>query len=88
MPTRRGHNKSCESEGISPKICDKTNEWMDAPAKEGGGCTHREKRHSSIDCVKWALSNPKEARERYRACQIHRQEDRETDRCGSESLQE
>jgi hypothetical protein len=89
MPSRREHNKKCESKGISPEVCNTTNEWMDAPAKAGGGCTHREKRHSPIDCVKWALSgNPKEAIGRYNACQVHRQADKETDRCGSESLQE
>jgi hypothetical protein len=88
MPNRQEHNKRCESKGISPKVCDKTNAWMDDPSKDGGGCTHREKRHSSVDCLRWALSNPKEAKERYSACQIHRDVDRETDSCHSESLQE
>ena len=89
MPARREHNKDCESKGISSRVCNKTNEWMDAPSTEGGGCAHREKRHGSVDCVKWALSgNPREAPERYRACQAHREMDRKTDRCGSESLEE
>jgi len=89
MPARKEHNQDCENKGISPKVCEETNQWMDAPAKEGGGCAHREKHHSPVDCVKWALSgNPREARERYRACQAHREADKKTDRCGSESLQE
>lgn len=88
MPTRREHNKRCESKGISSRICDKTNEWMDAPSRDGGGCAHREKRHSSVNCLQWALLNPKEAKQRYDACQIHREADRETDSCGSESLRE
>ena len=39
-------------------------------------------------CVRWSLSakNPREAIERYHACQIHREADRKTDRCGSKSL--
>jgi hypothetical protein len=87
MKTKREHNAYCESKGVSPKICEATNQHMDAPAKEGGGCAHREKYHSSVDCVRWALSgNPKEAIERYHACQIHREADRKTDRCGSKSL--
>ena len=89
MKTKREHNAYCESKGVSPKICDITNQHMDAPAKDGGGCAHREKYHRSVDCVKWALSgNPKEVIEKYRACQIHREADRKTDRCDSKSLHE
>jgi len=61
---------------------------MDEPAKAGGGCSHREKRHGSADCFKWALANPQKFTERYRACQAHREADKKTDRCGSKSLQE
>jgi len=88
VKTRKKHNEYCESKGIDRNICDKTNEWMDNPAKKGGGCAHRKQRHSSVDCLRWSLSakNPKEAIERYRACEIHREADRKTDRCGSKSL--
>jgi len=89
MPNRREHNKDCESKGISPKVCDRTNEWMDEPVKDGGGCTHREKRHSLVDCAIWAVKgNPRESLQRYSACQAHRNMDKKTDRCSSESLQE
>jgi len=88
MPARKEHNEICQSKGISAKVCEETNQHMDAPAKEGGGCAHREQRHRTIDCVVWAAANPKEAAERYRACQVHREADRKTDRCGSESLKE
>ena len=89
MRTKKEHDDYCQSKGISQSICDKTNRWMDEPAKDGGGCVHREKRHNSVDCLRWALSgNPREAKERYSACQAHREADRKTDRCGSRSLQE
>lgn len=88
MPSRKEHDDYCKSKGISPKVCEKTNEWIDAPAKDGGGCTHREQRHRTIDCLKWAASNPRESRERYAACQAHREADRKADKCGSTSLQE
>jgi hypothetical protein len=64
---------------------------MDAPAKEICGCSHRDQRHSTVDCLEWAaksIMNPKEAVERYRACQAHREADRKTDRCGSKSLED
>ncbi len=61
---------------------------MDAPSRRGGGCAHREQRHRTIDCLTWAARNPKEAVDRYHACQVHREADRKTDRCGSKSLQE
>ena len=88
MKTKKQHNEHCESKGINRNICDKTNEWMDEPAKRGGGCAHRKQRHSSEDCLRWSLSakNPQEAVGRYLACQVHREADRETDRCGSKSL--
>ena len=88
MKTRREHNIYCESHGVTPKICDQTNKWMDAPAKKGGGCAHRKERHHLIDCIRYSLSakNKREAKERYEACQIHREADRKTDRCGSKSL--
>lgn len=88
MKTKKQHDVYCESKDINPKICDETNQWMDEPAKRGGGCAHRKERHSSVDCLKWSLSakNPREATDRYRACQVHREADRKTDRCGSESL--
>lgn len=88
MKTRKKHNEYCESKGVNRKVCNKTNKWMDEPAKEGGGCAHRKQRHSSVDCVKWTLSggNLREVKERYVACQIHREADRKTDRCDSESL--
>jgi len=91
MPTRREHNKDCQSKGISAKVCEETNQYMDAPAKEGGGCAHREQRHRTVDCVVWAAksaANPKEAVDRYHACHAHREADKKTDRCGSESLKE
>lgn len=91
MKTRKEHNVYCESKGISPKVCDQTNQYMDEPAKEGGGCAHREQRHSTVDCLKWvakSATNPKEAVEQYRACQAHREADRKTDRCGSKSLED
>ncbi|MDH5782922.1 MAG: hypothetical protein OEZ35_04570 [Candidatus Bathyarchaeota archaeon] len=88
MKTRKEHNLYCETKSIDREICDLTNEWMDEPARKGGGCAHRKQRHSSVDCLKWSLTarNLPEARERYRACQIHREADRKTDRCGSKSL--
>ena len=88
MKTRKEHNEYCESKGINRKVCDETNKWMDEPAKEGGGCAHRKQRHSSVDCVKWAFSarNVQDGIARYRACQIHREADRKTDLCDSESL--
>ena len=88
MKTRREHNEYCESKGINRKVCNETNEWMDEPAKSGGGCAHRKQRHSSTDCLKWSLSagSLREARKRYLACQIHREADRKTSRCGSKSL--
>jgi len=90
MKSRREHNRYCTSKGISPRICDDTNQWMDEPAKEVGGCVHRNQRHSSTDCLKWALSakSPREIIPRFLACQIHREADRKTDRCGSKSLYE
>jgi len=91
MKTKKEHNDYCESKGISRKICGETNQWMDEPARNGGGCAHREQRHSSMDCLKWAalsVRNPGEVGNRYRACQIHREADRKTDRCGSKSLHE
>lgn len=88
MRTRKQHNDFCESFGIDPNICDITNKWMDKPAKDGGGCSHRNKRHSSQDCFAFALKGKifSEMRNRYLACQIHREADRKTDRCGSKSL--
>ena len=88
MKTKKQHDVYCESKGIAPKICDKTNQWMDEPAKKGGGCAHRKERHGSVDCLKWSLSakNLRQAKEHYFACQVHREADRKTDRCGSKSL--
>ena len=88
MKTRKEHNVFCASKGVNPNMCDKTNRWMDEPAKKGGGCSHRKKRHSSVDCLTWALSarNLREGVARYRACQYHREADRKTDRCDSKSL--
>jgi hypothetical protein len=88
MKTRKEHNSYCTSKGIDPRICNETNQWMDDPVKEGGGCAHRKQRHGSIDCLRWALSgqNPQDTVSRYLACQIHREADRKTDRCGSEPL--
>lgn len=88
MKTRKAHNSYCMSKGISLIVCDETNQWMDEPAKDGGGCAHRKQRHGSADCLRWALTgqNPQETVSRYLACQIHREADRKTDRCGSESL--
>jgi len=88
MPNKREHDKYCKSKGISPKVCEETNIHMDRPAKEVVGCLHREERHSLLDCTTWALRSPKEAKERFRACQAHRELDRQTDRCDSESLKE
>ena len=89
MKSRKEHNVFCVSKGIHPTVCDKTNRWMDEPAKRGGGCAHRKQRHSLVDCLKWSLSsgNLREAKEHYLACQIHREADRKTDRCDSESLE-
>lgn len=88
MRTRKEHNEYCESKGIDPEICDITNRWMDEPAKEGGGCAHRRKRHSHTDCIRWSFSAKtlRDAISRYLACQTHREADRKTDRCGSKSL--
>jgi len=89
MRRRRDHNAYCEAFGVSPNVCNETNKWMDAPAKHGGGCKHREKRHSNSDCLKWSLNsdNILEGIERFfRACQIHRKADRKTDKCGSKAL--
>lgn len=54
MKTKKEHNDYCESKNIDPVICDKTNQWMDEPAKKDGGCAHREQRHGSVDCLAWA----------------------------------
>ena len=88
MRRRKEHNTYCESFGVNPIICDETNKWMDAPAKHGGGCSHREKRHSSSDCMMLALKAKTfiEGFDRYFACQIHREADRRTDKCGLGSL--
>ena len=88
MKTKKEHNEYCAFKGVDPRMCNDTNQWMDEPVKEGGGCAHRNQRHGSIDCLRWGLSakNPREAINRYLACQIHREADRITDRCGSKSL--
>jgi hypothetical protein len=88
MPTRKEHNSFCEQDGINPAVCDRTNAWMDAPARKGGGCAHREERHSSRDCLRLALSATtlQEGAGQYLACQLHRELDRRSDRCGSKPL--
>jgi len=98
MPRRETHNRVCVSEGIEKDICDRVNRWMDEPSQLNPGCSHRESRHSREDCEQLAQDLYREystlgsqvavqkAEQAYKACQLHREEDKKAESCGCKAL--